>query len=350
MGECTLPAPARLEYEPRALPPKFPHEISVVIPCLDESATIGELVERLASSLHSITAGFEIIVVDDGSRDATPRILSSMAADRPWLKVIRFRRSFGQTAALMAGFRAARGSILVAIDADLQNDPADIDNLLAKLGEGYDVVSGWRVQRNDQSIRRVLLSRVANRLISFATGVRLHDFGCTLKAYRREILEGVNLYGEMHRFIPAYASYNGARIAELPVRHRPRRAGSSHYGLNRVAKVILDLLVVVFLHRYAQKPIYVFGACGFASLLVSGLAAGAMVYFKFWGGKSFIETPLPWVWSTMFFIGVLCFLLGLIAEVVMRIYHEGRDHGTYRIATTFNFDAPKEKLRLQSKN
>lgn len=343
MGECTVLHRPRAAEEPHVRKLRPTRSVSVVAPCLDEADTIAELVEQLGSTLEGISSDFEVIVVDDGSRDATPRILRELAEERPWLKIIQFRRTFGQTAALMAGFRAARGAIVVAIDADLQNDPADIEKLLVKLDEGYDVVSGWRVQRRDDALRRVLLSRIANWIISLATGVRLHDFGCTLKAYRRDILEGVNLYGEMHRFIPAYASYNGGRIAELAVNHRPRKAGRSHYGLSRVVKVALDLLVVIFLHRYAQKPIYVFGVCGFASFAVSGLAAVAMLYFKFWGGKSFIETPLPLLWSTMFFIGVLCLLLGLIAEVVMRIYHESHGNCTYRIARTLNFPATEDE-------
>jgi glycosyltransferase involved in cell wall biosynthesis len=274
--------------------------------------------------------------VNDGSRDRTADTLAILAAKRPWLKVINLKRRSGQTAAMMAGFEYTQGKVIVTMDGDLQNDPADIGRLLAKLEEGFDVVSGWRVVRQDHRIRRVFLSRVANALISFATGVRLHDFGCTLKAYRREILEDVRLYGEMHRFIPVYASWNGAKIAELPVNHSPRKAGSSNYGLSRLVKVVLDLLVVVFLHRYAQKPIYVFGTCGLVSMAISALAGAAMIYYKFWGGKTFIETPLPLLWATMFFTGVLCLLLGLIAEMNMRIYHESQGKRTYRILSLIN--------------
>jgi glycosyltransferase involved in cell wall biosynthesis len=310
--------------------------VSVIVPCYNEGATLTELVARLGLELPRLGRPFETILVNDGSRDRTADIARRLAADRPWLKVINLCRNSGQTAALMAGFNAARGAVVVALDGDLQNDPSDIPRLLQRLDEGFDVVSGWRTRRRDHAIRRVLFSRVANAVISAVTGVRLHDFGCTLKAYRREVLEGVNLYGEMHRFIPVYASWNGARITEVQVRHEARAAGRSNYGLSRVVKVFLDLLVVLFLHRYSQKPIYVFGVCGLASFAVSAAAAGAMVYYKVWGGKSFIETPLPLVWSTMFFTGVLCLLLGLVAEVAMRIYHESSGRRTYRIASTVN--------------
>lgn len=275
-------------------------------------------------------------MINDGSTDNSTFTLGGLAAERPWLKVINLRRRSGQTAALMAGFECAQGEVVVTMDGDLQNDPADIGRLLVKLREGFDVVSGWRVRRQDHRIRRVFLSRVANLLISLATGVRLHDYGCTLKAYRREILGEVRLYGEMHRFIPVYASWNGARITEIPVNHFPRKSGSSNYGMNRLVKVVLDLFVLLFLHRYAQKPIYVFGMCGLISLAGSFGAGVAMIYYKFWGGKTFIETPLPILWATMFFTGVLCLLLGLIAEVNMRIYHESQGKRTYRVFSTFN--------------
>jgi glycosyltransferase involved in cell wall biosynthesis len=229
------------------------------------------------------------------------------------------------------------------MDGDLQNDPADIARLVAKLQEGYDVVSGWRVDRQDDPIKRNFLSRVANALISVTTGVRLHDYGCSLKAYRREILDDVHLYGEMHRFIPIYAKWNGARIAELPVRHHPRTGGVSKYGMDRIVKVTLDLFVVLFLHRYSQKPIYVFGTCGLLSFAVSFAAGLAAVYYKFWGHKTFIETPLPLLWATMFFTGVLCLLLGLIAEIGNRIYHESQGKRTYRVASTVNL--PGDGLR-----
>jgi glycosyltransferase involved in cell wall biosynthesis len=311
-------------------------DLSVVIPCFNEEPSLPGLVQRLETALGALARSYEVLVVDDGSTDGSMGLLQELAAARPWLKVITLRRRAGQTAAMMAGFERAQGAVVVTMDGDLQNDPADIGRLLAKLGEDFDVVSGWRVNRQDHRIRRIFLSRVANALISLTTGVRLHDYGCTLKAYRREVLEDVRLYGEMHRFIPVYASWNGARIAELPVGHHPRRAGASNYGLNRLLKVTLDLFVLLFLHRFAQKPIYIFGACGLISMAMSFAAGAAMLYYKFWGGKTFIETPLPILWATMFFTGVLCLLLGLIAEVNMRTYHEAQDKRTYRVASTIN--------------
>jgi glycosyltransferase involved in cell wall biosynthesis len=312
-------------------------DVSVVIPCYGEEPSLRELVRRIEVAMNRLGLEYEAIVVNDGSVDDTAHTLQTLAADRPWLKVINLLRRSGQTAAMMAGFDAARGGVVVTMDGDLQNDPSDIAQLIAKLDEGFDVVSGWRVRRRDHPIKRVFLSRAANLLISVVTGVRLHDYGCTLKAYRRDILEDVRLYGEMHRFIPIYASWNGARITELPVSHFPRRTGTSNYGLSRLVKVVLDLFVVMFLHRFAQKPIYVFGSCGLVCMAVSAGAAIAMVYYKFWGGKTFIETPLPLLWATMFFTGVLCLLMGLVAEVCMRTYHESQGKRTYRIASTVNF-------------
>lgn len=310
--------------------------LSVVIPCFNEAASLPELLNQIDSTRPLLPADHEVIAINDGSTDQSAAVLASLAGTRPWLKILNLRRNYGQTAALMAGFEHATGDIVVALDADLQNDPADIPRLIARLDEGYDVVSGWRSDRKDPPLRRRLPSRLANRLISWTTGVRLHDYGCSLKAYRREVLEDVHLYGEMHRFIPVYAKWNGARITELPVAHRARQSGVSKYGLDRVFKVVLDLFVLLFLHRYAQKPIYVFGACGLLSFAVSLAAGLAAVYYKFFGGKTFIETPLPLLWATMFFTGVLCLLLGLIAEIGNRTYHESQGKRIYQIASSIN--------------
>jgi glycosyltransferase involved in cell wall biosynthesis len=244
--------------------------------------------------------------------------------------VIRFRRNFGQTAALSAGIDHARGDIIVPMDGDLQNDPKDIPRLLAKLDEGYDVVSGWRVRRQD-SLRRRLPSQLANRLISWLSGVRLHDYGCSLKAYRRDVLEDVRLYGEMHRFVPIYASWQGARVAELPVDHHPRTRGKSNYGIERTIKVVLDLIVVKFLSSYATKPIYVFGGFGVASFALSFLAFALMVYFKVTGQKDFVQTPLPIVVAIFMLVGCLAVLLGLVAELSIRTYYESQGKRTYAI-------------------
>ena len=311
-------------------------DLSVVIPCYNEAASVPELLAQLERALALWQPRCEVIIVNDGSADDSARVLGDHAAARPWLKIVNLRRNYGQTAAMMAGFERATGDIVIAMDGDLQNDPADVGRLVAKLDEGFDLVSGWRHDRKDHPLARTLTSRCANRLISWATGVRLHDYGCSLKAYRREVLEGVHLYGEMHRFIPVYAKWNGARITELPVAHHPRTSGVSKYGMDRIFKVGLDLFVVLFLHRYSQKPIYVFGACGLMSFAVSLLAGVAAVYYKFWGGKTFIQTPLPLLCTTMFFTGVLCLLLGLIAEIGNRTYHESQGKRTYRVASTVN--------------
>ena len=314
-------------------------ELSVVIPCYNEAGSLPELLSRIESTRANLPPSHEVIVVNDGSQDGSARFLAESATSRPWLKVVNLQRNYGQTAALMAGFEHASGAIIVTLDADLQNDPGEIPRLLARLGEGYDLVSGWRHQRQDHPLTRTWPSRIANFLISAATGVKLHDYGCSLKVYRRAILEDVHLYGEMHRFIPVYAKWNGARIVEEPVIHRVRAHGRSHYGANRIVKVVLDLFVVLFLQRYAQKPIYVFGLCGLLCFFVSLCAGVAAVYYKFWGGKSFIETPLPLLWATMFFTGVLCVLLGLIAEIGNRTYHESQGKRTYRIGSTVNLPA-----------
>jgi glycosyltransferase involved in cell wall biosynthesis len=236
----------------------------------------------------------------------------------------------------MAGFNIADGSVIIAMDGDMQNDPADIGKLLDKLDEGYDVVSGWRANRQDAAFRRNLPSKVANWLISTLSGVRLHDYGCTLKAYRREALRDVKLYGEMHRFIPIYAAWNGGRVTEIPVTHHPRLHGKSNYGLERLIKVVLDLMVLGFLYRFLQKPMYLFGSVGLVSYAISGFAGAASVYFKYFGGKSFIETPLPTMFAITFITGCMCFLMGLLAELITRTYHESQDKMTYLIARTRN--------------
>lgn len=320
--------------------------ISVVIPLKNEESNLPILATKLAESLGALDREYEVIFINDGSTDSTAERIHQVCANDRRLKAIHFRRNSGQTAAMQAGFTHAQGDIIVAMDGDLQNDPADIGKIVAKLDEGYDLVSGWRKDRQDAPIKRNFLSRVANGLISWTTGVHLHDYGCSLKAYRRHVLEGITLYGEMHRFIPVYAFWNGARIAEVPVLHHARVHGVSKYGLERVIKVILDLGVVLFLHRYAKKPIYVFGLCGLASWAVSGLATIMAVLYKVLGEKSFIQTPLPLVAVTMFFTGVICFLLGLVAELSIRIYHESQDKPTYIIAARDNIDQPSRHTSM----
>ena len=246
------------------------------------------------------------------------------------VRIIRFRRNFGQTAALSAGIDHALGDIIVPMDGDLQNDPIDIPRLLEKIDEGYDVVSGWRVNRQDPIGRR-LPSQIANRLISWISGVRLHDYGCSLKAYRRDVLEDVRLYGEMHRFVPIYASWQGARVTELPVTHHPRTRGKSNYGIERTIKVVLDLIVVKFLSSYATKPIYVFGGFGVVSLMLAVLTFLWMLYYKVMGLKDFVQTPLPMVVAMFLLVGCLGVLLGLVAELSVRTYYESQGKRTYSI-------------------
>ena len=313
-------------------------KLTVVMPIYNEEESISPLLEGLVAELDGLYDSYEIIAVNDGSRDASQQVLEAAAEHYPQLKIIQFRRNAGQTAALMAGIDHARGDVIVTIDADLQNDPRDIPLMLAKLGEGYDVVSGWRQSRQDAAIRRNLVSRIANRLISRISGVRLHDFGCTLKAYRKEVLQGMRLYGEMHRFVPIYASWMGAKVVEVPVRHHARQFGSSKYGLTRVFKVLLDLAVVKFFSGYLVKPIYVFGGVAALFMLISGIAFTAMLYLKFVEGVTMIQTPLPVLSAMLFMLAVVVLLMGVLAEIMVRTYFESQGRLPYHIRNTVNFD------------
>lgn len=303
--------------------------VSVVIPLYNEELNVDELYGRLRTALDR--ADIEFLFIDDGSTDHTFAKLQAIRAADPRVRLIRFRRNFGQTAALSAGIDHARGDVIVPMDGDLQNDPVDVPRLLEKLEEGYDVVSGWRRDRKDPFHRR-LPSVIANRLISWISGVSLHDYGCSLKAYRRSVLKDVRLYGEMHRFVPIYASWQGARVAEMIVVHHPRTRGKSNYGIERTLKVVLDLVVVKFLSSYATKPIYVFGGFSVASFAMSMLTFALMVYYKITGQKTFIETPLPLVVVMFFLVGSLSLLLGLVAELTVRTYYESQGKRTYALA------------------
>jgi len=312
--------------------------LSVVIPVYNEAENLVPLYEDVTDGLLGLQEPIEIIFVDDGSSDRSPEILRELAAKEDSIKVIHFRRNFGQTAAMMAGIDHARGSVIVVMDGDGQNDPADIPALLDKLSEGYDVVSGWRRERRDER-GRIWVSRIANRLISWASGVHLHDYGCSLKAYRCDVIKSVRLYGEMHRFIPIYASWWGARVTEIPVSHRPRLRGTSNYGFERIIKVFLDLLVVQFLGRYETKPIYVFGGFGLVSWGISLASAGYAFYRKWFEDVSFILTPLPLLSVMAFITGVLSILMGLLAELLVRTYYESQQKRPYAIKSTLNLDA-----------
>ncbi|MDH5264808.1 MAG: glycosyltransferase family 2 protein [Betaproteobacteria bacterium] len=310
--------------------------ISIVIPILNEADNIPLLHARLSAELPGLGHEFEVILVNDGSTDASEARLADVARADARFKVINLRMNFGQTAAMMAGIDHARGDIIVPMDGDLQNDPADIGRLLDKLAEGYDVVSGWRKDRQDGELRRNLPSRIANRLISVISGVHLHDYGCSLKAYHKDVIKGVKLYGEMHRFIPIYASWQGARVTEIPVAHHPRVHGHSKYGLERVAKVVLDLIVVKFLSKYATKPIYVFGGFGIVSILISIVAGAYALYLKLVENVSFILTPLPLLVVMAFITGVMSILMGLLAELVTRTWYESQGKAVYLVRDTHN--------------
>ena len=310
--------------------------LSIIVPLYNESESIPSLYQAVVDALDGFPQSFELIFVNDGSTDDSAGKLSELAGRDERVKIISFAGNFGQTAAMMAGFRAAAGDIIVPMDGDLQNDPVDIPMLVEKLNEGFDVVSGWRKDRQDHSIRRNLPSRIANALISKVSGVRLHDHGCTLKAFRADVLRGVRLYGEMHRFISVYASWQGARVCEVPVRHHARKHGQSNYGLGRVIKVLLDLLVVKFLGQYTTKPIYVFGTAGFLCIGLSLLSGLFAVYLKLFQATSFILTPLPLLSTFAFLTGVICILMGLLAELMVRIYFEGQDKTPYVVRNTTN--------------
>lgn len=311
-------------------------KFSIVIPIYNEEDNIDALYGAITGALGA-DEDYEIIMVDDGSSDGSYPALQNLAQRDPRLKVIRLRRNFGQTAAMSAGFDAARGEVIIPMDGDLQNDPSDIPRLLEKLHEGYDVVSGWRSDRKDTFITRKIPSILANRLISSFTGVHLHDYGCTLKAYRREVLEGINLYGEMHRFVPALASQVGARVAELPVKHHPRLHGQSKYGISRTLRVILDLMTVKFLLSYSTKPIQLFGKWGFYTLMAGCASGAATVYMKLFEHYSMNRNPLLILTAFLLFMGVQFIVLGLLGELNARTYYEAQGKPIYVIREKMNF-------------
>lgn len=313
--------------------------LSVLIPVYNEAENIQLLCDALLPVLDGLERPSEVIFINDGSSDGTDQALIKAASDRR-IRVITFRRNVGQTAAMMAGIDHARGAVIVPMDGDLQNDPADIPALLQKLDEGYDVVSGWRRDRQDAFVSRILPSLLANKLISWISGVRLNDYGCTLKAYRREILQGFRLYGEMHRFVPIYARWQGAKLTEMAVRHHPRLFGKSKYGLSRIVKVVLDLVVVKFLTQYETKPIYIFGFAGVGFVGLAFLAGLWAIYIKIFEGISFIQTPLPLLVTLGVITGVMCILMGLLAELLVRIYFESQGKYHYTVKDRINFDDP----------
>jgi glycosyltransferase involved in cell wall biosynthesis len=313
--------------------------ISIVIPVYNEEESLPKMQEALHNVLDlQADISWEVIYVDDGSSDTSPVILNKIAQeDLEHTRVIEFSGNFGQTAAIAAGIDYAQGQIIVLMDADLQNDPGgDIPMMLEKINQGYDVVSGWRVNRQDEFLTRILPSRTANWLISTVTGVKLHDYGCTLKAYRREVLTNFRLYGEMHRFIPAYAGSVGARITEVPVQHHPRRYGKTKYGLSRTVKVVLDLFTVKFLMSYANKPIYLFGGTGIVLFIISFLSMLFLLIRKYTLGIVVLSSPIFILSILMFILGFQSFLMGMIAELLVRTYHESTHKPTYTVKKFIN--------------
>ncbi|MFW6731235.1 MAG: glycosyltransferase family 2 protein [Synechococcus sp.] len=312
--------------------------LSVVIPLFNEQESVTPLVSQLLASLRPLQEPFELVLVDDGSSDGTAKALEELSQRTPELVAVLLRRNYGQTAAMAAGFDASSGEEIVTLDGDLQNDPADIPLMVHKLREGYDLVSGWRHQRQDAALSRLLPSLLANRLIARVTGVRLHDYGCSLKAYRREVVTDMNLYGELHRFLPALAFIEGARITEVKVNHHARQFGRSKYGIDRTFRVLMDLLTVWFMKRFLTRPMHVFGFWGLLALGGGGVMASALVVEKLLG-HDIGNRPLLTLCVLLLLTGVQLFCFGLLAELMMRTYHESQGRPIYRIRTTLRGQA-----------
>ena len=310
-----------------------PLDISVVVPLYNEEESLPHLVEQLLAALRPSGERFELVPVNDGSSDRTAEVLERLSRDIPELVGVVLRKNYGQTAAMAAGFDVAQGEVIVSLDGDLQNDPADIPMLLAKLREGYDLVSGWRHQRQDAALQRKLPSKIANRLIGRVTGVRLHDYGCSLKAYSRDVLSDMRLYGELHRFLPALAFIEGARITEVKVNHRARQFGSSKYGIDRTFRVLMDLLTVWFMKRFLTRPMYVFGFGGLIAILLSLVASSYLLAVKLMGGD-IANRPLLTLAVVLGLAGIQLFCFGLLGELQIRTHHESQDRPIYRIRET----------------
>lgn len=306
-------------------------DVSVVVPVYNEIESLPHLIEAISSTLITEKLTYEIICVDDGSSDGSAELLKEMAQNRTDLTAILLRRNYGQTPAMAAGFNYAKGRAIASLDSDLQNDPADIPLLLNKLAEGYDLVSGWRLHRQDDALTRLLPSKIANWIIGRVTGVRIHDYGCSLKAYRSELIADMNLYGELHRFLPALAFIEGARIAELPVRHHARKFGRSKYGLGRTFRVLMDLLTIWFMKKFLTRPMHGFGVIGLLSIILGLLIGGYLTFLKLGLGESIGDRPLLILTIVLFITGVQLFSFGLLAELLMRTYHESQGRPIYRV-------------------
>lgn len=310
--------------------PTFALDVSIVVPIHNEYENLPRLLEAISSVLKDANYSYEILCVDDGSTDGSTELLKELAKQRDDLQAVILRRNYGQTAAMAAGFRFAQGNVIITMDGDLQNDPADIPMLIAKLNEGYDLVSGWRKNRQDATITRKVPSKIANWLIGQVTGVKVHDYGCSLKAYRSELVADMNLYGELHRFLPALAFIEGARITEVPVRHHPRQFGKSKYGLDRTFRVVMDLTTVFFMRKFLTRPMHVFGLLGLVSTVL-GFAIGLyLTSLKLGFGES-INRPLLTLAVVLLLAGVQLFSFGLLAELLMRTYHESQGRPIYRV-------------------
>ncbi len=306
-------------------------DLSIVVPIYNEVESLNRLVDAIAAQAGSTQLAYEIVLVDDGSTDGSTDLLRTLASDRPGLRAVILRRNYGQTAAMAAGFHHAQGNIIVTMDGDLQNDPKDIPVLLNKLNEGYDMVSGWRKNRQDAALTRLLPSRIANWLIGGVTGVRLHDYGCSLKAYRAELVADMNLYGELHRFLPALAFIEGGRITEIPVRHHPRQFGNSKYGLGRTFRVTMDLLTIFFMKKFLTRPMHVFGMFGLGSATLGSVLCLYLTYVKIILGQNIGDRPLLILAVVLILAGIQLFGFGVLAELMMRTYHESQGRQIYRV-------------------
>ena len=313
--------------------------ISVVVPLYNEVDSLKKLLEQLLEAMRPMKEPFELVLVDDGSTDGTGKLLQELARTTPEVVAVLLRRNYGQTPAMAAGFDMSRGHVIVTMDGDLQNDPGDIPRIINRLREGYDLVSGWRHQRQDKTLSRKLPSQLANRLIGKVTGVRLHDYGCSLKAYRRELVEDMNLYGELHRFLPALASIEGARIDEIKVKHKARQFGHSKYGIGRTFRVLMDLLTIWFLQRFLTQPMHVFGFAGLLTITAGSLMGLHLLVVKMMG-NDIGNRPLLMLSVVLVLAGVQMFCLGLLGELLMRTYHESQNRSIYRVRQVFRGDLP----------
>lgn len=311
-------------------------DLSLVIPIYNEAENIPLLIHAISKSLADTHLTYEIICVDDGSQDGSTDVLKNIAMNNPYVKAIILRRNYGQTPAMAAGFENATGKVIITLDGDLQNDPADIPSLLATLEQGYDLVSGWRKHRQDDALTRLLPSKIANWIIGKITGVQLHDYGCSLKAYRQELIADMNLYGELHRFLPALAYIEGAKITEIPVNHHPRRFGKSKYGLGRTFRVVMDLLTVFFMKKFLTRPMHVFGFFGLISMILGFVIGVYLTFIKLGLGESIGDRPLLILCVLLILTGVQLFSFGLLGELLMRTYHESQKRPIYRIRDIYH--------------